>query len=97
MSIQPKKPTALSGNLVAIKGHATSAAVDVAIPVPAPVAPAPVPAAALGYLKSMTVKLDLERFTQLKRLGLDEGKSSQALIVEAIDMLLASKGRTTSM
>lgn len=85
-----KKPASLSGSLVAVKGQATSAAVDVTVPVPAPAAPAPT--AGLGYLKSMTVKLDLDRFIQIKRLGLDEGKSSQALIVEAIDMLLASKG-----
>lgn len=74
------KPAALSAGLIAVKGQAVSAAQD---------APPPMPAPAMGYLKAMTLKLDGERYRQLKQLGLDRGKTSQELLVEAVDMLLS--------
>ncbi|WP_029528566.1 ribbon-helix-helix domain-containing protein [Polaromonas glacialis] len=80
MSTQ-NKPTALSAGLIAVKGQAVSAAQSAPLSLPAP---APV----MGYLKAMTLKLDGERYRQLKQLGLDRGKTSQELLVEAVDMLL---------
>jgi len=80
------KPTALSAGLIAVKGQAVSAVQNE----PPPVARLPtLPAPAMGYLKAMTLKLDGERYRQLKQLGLDRGKTSQELLVEAVDMLLA--------
>lgn len=85
MSTQ-NKPAALSAGLIAVKGQAVSAAQGA----PPPVAhPPPMPAPAMGYLKAMTLKLDGERYRQLKQLGLDRGKTSQELLVEAVDMLLS--------
>jgi hypothetical protein len=85
MSTQ-NKPTALSAGLIAVKGQAVSAAQSAPPPV---VHTPPPPAPAMGYLKAMTLKLDGERYRQLKQLGLDRGKTSQELLVEAVDMLLA--------
>ena len=87
MSTQ-NKPTALSAGLIAVKGQAVSAAQNAPPPV-VHTPPPPAPAPALGYLKAMTLKLDGERYRQLKQLGLDRDKSSQELLVEAVDMLLA--------
>ena len=80
MSTQDNKPTALTGALVSVKGLA------------APIVPTP-PARSEegGYLKAMTLKLDMKRYMQLKRLGLDRGKSSQELLVEAVDQFLRSQ------
>lgn len=85
MSMQ-NKPTALSAGLIAVKGQAVSAAQSTLPPIAHPL---PIPAPAMGYLKAMTLKLDGERYRQLKQLGLDRGKTSQELLVEAVDMLLS--------
>ena len=84
MSTQ-NKPAALSANLIAVKGQAVSAAQSMPLPI---AHPPPLPAPVMGYLKAMTLKLDGERYRQLKQLGLDRGKTSQELLVEAVDMLL---------
>lgn len=86
MSTQ-NKPTALSAGLIAVKGQAVSAAQSAPPPVAHP--PPMPPTLAMGYLKAMTLKLDGERYRQLKQLGLDRGKTSQELLVEAVDMLLS--------
>jgi hypothetical protein len=87
MSTQ-NKPTALSAGLIAVKGQAVSAAQSGPSPVSrTSLLTAPVPA--MGYLKAMTLKLDGERYRQIKQLGLDRGKTSQELLVEAVDMLLS--------
>lgn len=90
MSTQ-NKPTALSAGLIAVKGQAVSAAQSTppVVRTPSLPTPAPTPAPALGYLKAMTLKLDGERYRQLKQLGLDRGKTSQELLIEAVDMLLS--------
>lgn len=43
------------------------------------------------YHKSLTVKLDKERYFHLKEVGLKYDKSSQELFIEALDALLAKK------
>jgi hypothetical protein len=91
MSTQ-NKPTALSAGLIAVKGQAVSAAQSVpptVVYTPPPPAPVPASAPVMGYLKAMTLKLDGERYRQLKQLGLDRGKTSQELLIEAVDMLLS--------
>ena len=86
MSTQ-NKPAALSAGLIAVKGQAVSAAQSTPQPIAHP-PPLPTPAPVMGYLKAMTLKLDGDRYRQLKQLGLDRGKTSQELLVEAVDMLL---------
>lgn len=49
--------------------------------------------AAKVYAKALTVKLDSERYMRLKLLGLERGKSSQQLLVEALDALLEQATR----
>lgn len=79
MNTQANKPATLSGSLIAVKGHAAPAV---------PVANVP-PVTGQLYFKAMTLKLDRDRFTRLKQLGLDQDKTSQHLLVEAVDLLLA--------
>ncbi|MFI3123580.1 MAG: hypothetical protein QX194_06600 [Methylococcales bacterium] len=43
------------------------------------------------YHKSLTVKLDKERYFHIKEVGLKYDKSSQELFIEALDALLARK------
>lgn len=43
------------------------------------------------YHKSLTVKLDKDRYFRLKEVGLKHDKSSQELFIEALDALLARK------
>lgn len=88
MSTQ-KNPATLSSSLVAIKGQATPSS-----PLPtARVEPSPTPAPAPleKNLKAMTLKLDRERYMSIKKIGLDEGKSSQQLLSEAVDLLLKTR------
>ena len=42
-----------------------------------------------GYFKAMTLKIDKQRYTILKQMGLDSDKTSQQLLIEAVDLLLA--------
>lgn len=79
----PNKPAGLTSSLVSVKGQAVTSALTPTAPPPA--------AQDTGYWKSLTLKLDQRRFMQLKRIGLEEGKSSQSLLVEALDMLLNSR------
>lgn len=44
-----------------------------------------------GYFKAMTLKIDKSRYTTLKQMGLDQNKTSQQLLTEAVDLLLARK------
>lgn len=71
------KPMSLSGSLVAVKGQATVAAPTLAEPA--------------SYYKSLTLKVDRARYTQLKQLGVDCEKTMQDVLTEAVDLLL--KGR----
>jgi hypothetical protein len=47
----------------------------------------------LGPTKSLTVKLDAERYKALRQLGVDEDRTHQDIMVAALDAYLASKKR----
>ena len=42
-----------------------------------------------AYYKALTLKVDKERFTKLKSLGVQKNMRSQALMTEALDLLFA--------
>ena len=72
------KPSTLSAGLVAVKGQAAAGAQ----PQAAPATPATV------YFKAMTLKVDQVRYRRLKQMGLELDKTSQQLLIEALDALL---------
>lgn len=74
------KPGTLTGSLVSVKGQAV-ATVEQA---PLKVAPVEIE----GYFKAMTLKIDRQRYRRLKQMGLDMNKTSQQLLIEAVDLLL---------
>lgn len=74
MSTHASKPVSLTADLIAVKGQAT-------------VLTATAPESS-GPVRSMSFKVDDARYRQLKRLGVDRGKTSQDLLSEALDMLL---------
>ena len=77
------KPGTLSSGLVAVKGQAAATA---------PLEPLQAaPVEAQGYFKAMTLKIDRERYRRIKQLGLDTDKTSQQLLIEAVDMLLSRR------
>ncbi|MDA8260754.1 MAG: hypothetical protein M0Z99_34830 [Betaproteobacteria bacterium] len=84
MSTKPKTAS-LTGGLVAKKGAAAPSAPQAAV------APAKSADAGPGYYKALTLKLDRERYSKLKTLGLTLDKSSQELLTEAVDDLLRKK------
>ena len=45
--------------------------------------------AQVAYYKALTLKVDKERFTKLKNLGVQRDLRSQALMTEALDLLFA--------
>jgi hypothetical protein len=77
------KPGTLSGSLVAIKGQAIAT-----VQQEAPHHPEP-----QGYFKAMTLKIDRARYQRLKQMGLDADKTSQQLLIEAVDLLFRERGR----
>lgn len=88
-SVKPKAAS-LTGGMVRKGDAAPSRAA------PAPAKPARAAAAqplggASSYHKALTLKLDRQRYEGLKLLGLREDKSSQELLTEALDTLLAAK------
>lgn len=77
------KPGTLTSSLVAVKGQAVATVaqeVPVSVPVEVP-----------GYFKAMTLKIDRDRYRRLKQLGLDQSKTSQQLLIEAVDLLLGRR------
>lgn len=48
---------------------------------------------AFDYYKSLTVKLDRERYERLKSVGVQLDKKSQEIFVEALDLWLDGKNR----
>lgn len=78
------KPGTLTSSLVAVKGQAG--------PTVAQEPPVSVPVEVPGYFKAMTLKIDKTRYRRLKQMGLDLDKTSQQLLIEAVDLLL--KGRS---
>ena len=77
----------LSAGLVVKKGQATPAAHEITEEKKDPVA-ASGAASATEYYKSLTVKLDKQRFDALKRAGIDQDKKSQQIFTEALDAWL---------
>ncbi len=91
------KTASLTAGLVAKKGEAAPAVIARAVPaaVPAavvaePEAKKPVAAAGADYYKSLTVKLDRQRYEALKNAGVKLDKKSQEIFVEALDLWLKS-------
>lgn len=82
------KTASLTSGLVAKKGQAMPAVVHQAAP-EAKQAPR---ATTTDYYKSLTVKLDRDRYEALKTLGVKVDKKSQELFVEALDLYLAKTG-----
>lgn len=82
------KPATLSAGLVATKGAAKPA--TSALPLSMPVKPSQkAQAAQTGYYKALTLKLDKSRYEALKKAGLAFDKTSQDILVEALDGYLA--------
>lgn len=92
------KPAPLSSGLAVKKGEAASVS-PVSAPVPEVSRPTgkrtlgtnkpdPAPGKEREYFKALTVKLDRERYMELKQLGLLRDQSSQDLLVEALDAFL---------
>ena len=83
------KSAALTAGLVAKKGSAMPANATSAV-VSAPVASldAETPNIAKDYYKSLTVKLDRDRYESLKSVGVKLDKKSQEIFVEALDLWL---------
>lgn len=79
----------LTSSLITIKGHAapSESVASASAPVVVSVAPVVAPIVAQG-VKSMTVKLDMSRYQALKIAGLKFSKSSQTIMVEALDIWL---------
>jgi hypothetical protein len=73
----------MSSGLLTKKGAAAPAVV--ADPVQAPAAVRGKAAAAPAY-KALTVKLDRDRYTALKTLGVKLDKRSQTIFIEALDL-----------
>ena len=77
------KPGTLSSSLVAVKGQAAATMPQDSH--------RPVPLEVPGYFKAMTLKIDRDRYRRLKQMGLDLDKTSQQLLIEAVDLLLKGK------
>lgn len=88
MPAKPSKPAGLTAGLVARKGHASPAAHAA---VPATGQKQAGKGGANAYYKALTLKLDKASYQALKQLGLQEDKSSQELLTEALGVLLASR------
>jgi hypothetical protein len=76
--VSPNKPASLSNALMAVKGQA-------AVAVSAP----PEVVGAVAYYKSLTLKVDKARYTKLKLMGATREKTTQDLLIEAVDLFLA--------
>lgn len=88
MPAKPSKPAGLTAGLVARKGHAAPAS---QVAAPAAGQKHMEKGGASAYYKALTLKLDKASYQALKQLGLQEDKSSQELLTEALGVLLASR------
>ena len=87
------KTASLTSGLVARKGEASPATATVA-----PLTPpskeikvaTSVPSSGRDYYKSLTVKLDRDRYESLKSIGVKQDKRSQEIFVEALDLWMKS-------
>ena len=77
------KAAPMLGDLVSVKGKAAG-------PLPEAVA-GPVAVSLTGPVRSLSVKVDDNRYKQLKIRGVQESKTTQDLLIQAIDLLLRSK------
>ena len=83
------KSASLTAGLVAKKGSAMPANAVVELESTAAVLPsAEMHALAKDYYKSLTVKLDRDRYESLKSVGVKLDKKSQEIFVEALDLWL---------
>lgn len=80
------KPATLSAGLVATKGTAKPSALPLSISAKSPQKAL---GAQTGYYKALTLKLDKARYESLKKAGLAFDKTSQDILVEALDEYLA--------
>ena len=93
------KPASLGAGLVRKGDAAPAPAASVSVDANASAAvaaQAPAPAAAVGVEEKhvkLSLKLDEHRYTRLRLLGVERRASSQALLVEAVDLLLEKLGR----
>lgn len=85
------KTASLTSGLVTKKGQAMPAVVHHEVLEAKPVTRV----TTTDYYKSLTVKLDRERYEALKTLGVKVDKKSQEIFVEALDLYLAKSGQTT--
>lgn len=98
-------PAVPTSQPAAVEGAAPTAAAPVRQAKPKatkPVAPTPPAGTAIfggslaipsgqEYHKALTLKLDKERFTRLKMLGVMTGRTSQVMLVEALDLWLKAQ------
>lgn len=83
------KSASLTAGLVAKKGSATPTnSMDAVVAFPAAAQDVEMSSAAKDYYKSLTVKLDRERYESLKNVGVKLDKKSQEIFVEALDLWL---------
>ena len=80
------KPASLVGSLIVAKGQAISATPTADVVASDLVTPAPPPATRPLYFKAMTLKIDQGRYERLKRYGFESGKTSQDILIEALDL-----------
>ena len=76
------KTASLTSSLVAKKGQAAPAVAHEAVDAPSVATKSGGP----DYYKSLTVKLDRERYQSLKNIGVQLDKKSQEIFVEALDL-----------
>ncbi|WP_154048416.1 hypothetical protein [Thiomonas intermedia] len=88
MATKPTKPASLGAGLVR-KGAAAPASQAAAKPAKKPANDVDAGLAGGTYYKALTLKLDRRRYEALKMRGIREDKSSQELLTEALDALLA--------
>ncbi len=86
------KTASLTSGLVAKKGSATPALAKM----PEPEVQPTTRATSTDYYKSLTVKLDRERYEALKTVGVKVDKKSQEIFVEALDLYLSRLGHLPS-
>ena len=86
------KTAALSGLLVSKQGsdpHRPDHPGLEAAQTPRTRGASPASSAQIAYYKALTLKVDKDRFTKLKNLGVQRDLRSQALMTEALDLLFA--------
>ena len=94
------KPSSLGAGLFIKKGEAAPVvSSDTVESTPAPAVEPKIKKAIVqveeggqSYWKALTLKLDRERYTALKKRGVDLNKTSQTILIEALDLWLKKNG-----